>query len=104
MADDRRSTERVPLSLDVRWESLSGKRTARISDISLSGCYIESLGQVTIGERLSFEIQLPTSRWMPLRGEVIYHHPSLGFGVRFENLTIMERNLLAHLIDYARQS
>jgi hypothetical protein len=104
MAGERRSDERILLSLDVRWESLSGKHTARVSDISLSGCYIESLGQVTVGERISFEIHLPTGRWMPLRGEVVYHLPGLGFGVRFARLTTMERNLLAHVIDYARGS
>jgi hypothetical protein len=104
MADERRRDERVPLLLDVRWEGLSGKHSARISDISLSGCYVESLGQVMVGEVVSFEIQLPTTRWMPLRGEVVYHLPTLGFGVQFTGLTIMERNMLAHVIDYARDS
>jgi hypothetical protein len=99
---ERRRDERVPLLLDVRWEGLSGKHHARISDISLSGCYVESLGQVTVGEVVRFEIQLPTARWMPLRGEVVYHLPTLGFGVKFTSLTTMERNLLAHVIDYAR--
>jgi len=104
MADERRRDERVPLLLDVRWEGLAGKHDARISDISLSGCYVESLGQVTVGEVIRFEIQLPTARWMPLRGEVVYHLPTLGFGVKFTSLTTMERNLLAHVIDYARGS
>ena len=104
MADERRRDERIPLILEVRWEGLSGKHAARISDISVSGCFVESLGQVSIGEVVRFEILLPTSRWMPLRGEVVYHLPSLGFGVQFTGLTTMERNLLAHVIDYARDS
>jgi hypothetical protein len=104
MADERRGEDRVPLLMDVRWEGLSGKYAARISDISLSGCYVESMGQVTVGEVIRFEIQLPTARWMPLRGEVVYHLPTLGFGVKFTALTTMERNLLAHVIDYARGS
>ena len=104
MADERRRDERVPLLLDVRWEGVSGKYAARISDISLSGCYVESLGQVMVGEVVHFEIQLPTGRWMPLRGEVVYHLPTLGFGVQFAGLTLMERNLLAHVIDYARDN
>ena len=104
MAEERRRDERIPLILEVRWEGLSGKHVARISDISLSGCFVESLGQVSVGELVRFEIQLPTSRWMPLRGEVVYHLASLGFGVQFMGLTTMERNLLAHVIDYARDS
>ena len=104
MADEQRRDERTPLILDVRWEGLSGKYAARISDISLGGCYVESLGQVTIGEEISFEIQLPTGRWMPLRGAVVHLVAHLGFGVEFIGLTTMERNVLAHVIDYARQS
>jgi hypothetical protein len=104
MSDERRRDERISLVLDVRWEGLSGRYAARISDISLSGCYVESLGLATVGETIRFEIQLPTGRWMPLRGEVVYHLPNLGFGVQFTGLSIMERNLLAHVIEYARDN
>ena len=95
---ERRRYPRVSLLLDVRWESLSGRHSARTTDVSLGGCYIESIGQVTVGEQIRFEIQLPTGRWMPLRGEVLYHHPNLGFGVRFIGLTEEEETLLARMI------
>jgi PilZ domain len=98
MPEDTRRDERYPLPLEVHWESLSGKHEARIGDISMGGCYIESLAQVNIGEQIQFEIQLPTGGRMPLRGEVVYHHANLGFGVRFDNLSVMERNVLAHVI------
>lgn len=102
MADERRSEERVPLVLDMRWESLSGRRAARISDMSLSGCYVESLGQVTVGELIRFEVQLPTGRWMPLVGEVVYHLPPMGFGVRFRPLTETQKEVVASLLDYVK--
>ena len=85
--------------LDVRWQSLSGKHSARISDLSLSGCYIETMGQVSVGELMRFEVRLPTGRWMPLVGEVVYHLPSLGFGLSFRDLTENQRNLIAALLD-----
>jgi hypothetical protein len=103
MRKDSRRNERYPLPLEVRWEGLSGKHAARIADISLGGCYIESLAQVTVGEQIKFEIQLPTGGRMPLRGEIIYHQPSLGFGVCFHDLSIMERNVLSHMIAASRQ-
>lgn len=99
MEDERRGATRYLLPLEVRWESLSGKYAARISDLSLSGCYIESLAQVMQGEEIQFEIQLPTGFWMPLHGKVIYHQPSLGFGVQFFQLTMMERNVLSRVLD-----
>lgn len=101
MDDERRSAERVPLPLAVRWDGLSGMHSARISDLGLSGCYIETLAQVAPGEEIRFEIQLPTGHWMPLRGTIVYHHPNLGFGVRFTDLTLMERNVLARVLDSA---
>ncbi len=102
MAEERRQDERVPLVLDVRWESLSGKHTARISDMSLSGCYVETMGQVTVGELIRFEVQLPTGRWMPLIGEVVYQIPGMGFGLRFRTMTGTQREVLASLIDYVK--
>lgn len=100
---DRRRDERVPLPLEVAWESDSGKKhTSRISDISLSGCYVESLAQVTVGERIRFQIELPTGRWLPLSGMVVYQHPQIGFGVNFTTVTERVTNLLAELIEYAR--
>jgi hypothetical protein len=101
MVDERRGEERFTLPLEARWEGLSGQYSARISDLSLGGCYIESLAQVVVGSELQFEIRLPTGLWMPLRGTIVYQQPSLGFGVRFAHLTLMERNLLMQVLNSA---
>jgi PilZ domain-containing protein len=100
MADDRRTYERVFLPLEARWMGQSGRHKARVSDISLGGCYIESLGDVTIGEIIRFEIQMPTEKWMPLHGEVAYQHPGMGFGVRFRALSELQRKLVESVIEY----
>lgn len=101
MEGERRGEKRFPLPREVRWEGLSGKDAARISDLSLGGCYIETLTQVALGEVIHFEIRLPTGLWMPLHGTIVYHQPALGFGVRFDQLTLMERNVLARALDAA---
>jgi hypothetical protein len=103
MADKRRD-ERVSLPLEARCEGLSGKYTARLSDVSIGGCYVETLALVAVGERIRFEIQLPTGRWLPLHGEVVYHQQNLGFGVRFTELSELDREMLAHIIEYGRAS
>lgn len=99
MADERRDEERFPLPLVARWAGLSGTYPARLSDLGLGGCYVETLAQVAVGTELSFEIQLPTGFWMPLHGTIVYHQPSIGFGVRFDRLTLMERNLLTRVLE-----
>ena len=102
MSEERRAQERVPLMLELRWQSLSGKHTARISDISMGGCYVETMGQVTIGDLIRFEVQLPTGRWMPLIGEVVYQLPGMGFGLRFRSLTESQKQMIASLLDYVK--
>ncbi len=101
MGDERRQFGRARLPLEVRWEGLSGRHTARIYDLSLGGCYVETLGQVTPGEHIRFEIELPTGRWLRLEGEVVHAQPNMGFGLRLINLSGTDRDMLAHLLEYA---
>jgi hypothetical protein len=102
MNDEKRLCERVLFVMEARWEGLSGKHVSRVYDISLTGCYIESLGQVQLSERIEFEIQSPTGRWLPLQGKVMHSQLNMGFGVSFINMSEIQQEALAELIDYAR--
>jgi hypothetical protein len=102
MAEERRGEERVQLMLEIRWQSLSGKHTARVSDMSLSGCFVETMAQVSRGELIRFEVQLPTGGWMPITGEVVYHLPAMGFGMRFKSLTATQKGMITGLLDYIK--
>jgi len=97
---ERRSHERVALRLEARWVGLSGKHTASLIDLSAGGCYVESLAPVSVGEAIRLEVRLPTERWMALQGEVIYHHPNLGFGVRFNDLSELELEVLDSVMEF----
>jgi len=80
---EQRRDLRMPLRLEVRWTGFSGGASAVTSDISLGGCYIESVHQVTIGDILDFDFLPTTGEPLRLRGEVLYSHQNIGFGVRF---------------------
>lgn len=99
MTEDRREDERKDIALEARWEGGSGRHPARVSDISLGGCYLDTLGQVEVGEVIGIEIKLPTNEWLPLRGSVAFHHPGLGFSVCFTFLTDEEQYQLTQLIN-----
>ncbi len=99
MKDERRSEERVPLSLEAYWEGLSGRHIARISDLSTGGCFIDTNGAVRVGEVIDFEIKLADGDWLQLRGEVAFYQPGIGFSLRFSFLTDEEQYLLAQLIN-----
>ena len=71
---------------------------ARISDISMGGCYMESIIQVQKGERFTFNIQLIAGETMQLAGEVAYVFEGMGFGVRFVDLNDQSKKFLEKII------
>lgn len=99
MRVERRADERANVSLEVRWEGLSGQHAARLNDISLGGCFIDAAGIVSDGELIIFEIKLPSGEWLPLRGEVAFHQPNVGFSLSFPYLTDEEQRNISQLVE-----
>lgn len=95
---ESRTQERVPISMEVVCEAASGKHGARISDIDASGCYVDSIAQVAVGEVVTFKARLPTGHWVQLRGEVVSQEWHAGYDLRFKDLTDEEQTLLAEVI------
>ena len=95
---DKRKHPRVPVLLEVRWESAGGKYEARTSDISLGGCFIDTIGHVAVGETISFKLLSPTGEWIELHGDVQYELPRFGFGVSFRDLSDQSQKQLEALV------
>lgn len=87
MSDERRTQGRVPAYIEVLWEGASGKYEARTGDIHTGGCFIDSIGQVGVGEIISFKLRLPNEDWIEVKGSVVYRYPNAGFGVRFLSIS-----------------
>jgi hypothetical protein len=98
MTEDRRSDERVSINLPARWDGLAGRHEARIEDLSLGGCFVNTHGRVDAGEVVSPEIKLPSGEWLPLRGEVVSYQQGIGFGVLFSFLTDEEEQSLRQIV------
>jgi hypothetical protein len=98
MTINRRSDERVSMNLPARWDGLSGMNEARIEDLSMGRCFVNTRGCVDIGEIVGIEIKLPSGEWLKLRGEVASYMGGTGFGVQFTFLTDDEEQTLRDLI------
>jgi PilZ domain len=98
MNNDRRSEQRIPINLPVKWDGMSGTHESRLEDISLFGCFVKTTGRVEIDEVISLEIRLPSGEWLPLRGEVTSYQPGIGFGLLFSFLIEEEEEALKDLI------
>ncbi len=97
MTNERRANRRMPVSLEAWWESLSGRYTARVSDISLGGCFIDSVGRAEAGEQIDFSVKLPDGQSLHLRGMVVSVDPKVGFSVSLIAQPESERQWLAFL-------
>jgi len=99
MGDERRKTERLPLVMEASWEGSCSHSLARTVDISATGCFIDTLGQVEVGETLNLRLTLHDGEYISMQGVVIYQMPSLGFGVRFTRITPADQRRLDALLD-----
>ena len=89
----------VNVSLAVVWPGSSGKHDARMSEVSMDGCYIDSKVQGrALGETVDFKVHLPSGPWVSLTGKLINEDYPMGFGVQFKNLTEADRRLLAEVV------
>ena len=84
---DKREDERKPFFAEAMLEFSSGKYQARISDISLGGCYVDSIASVVEGEAISLSLSFSSGDSQRFDGVIAYVLPGFGFGVRFTGLT-----------------
>ncbi|HEY2963886.1 MAG TPA: PilZ domain-containing protein [Pyrinomonadaceae bacterium] len=98
---ERRSETRFQVVLDAVWDG-SGHLPARITDLSEGGCFVDTTGEACIGELLTFRVQLPDGGLLELRGEVAHQLRTVGFGLRFVDLSDEQREQLHSFIEYLK--
>ena len=95
---ERRNSERKRVLLEAKWESMSRKHEARVDDLSLGGCFVNTYGPVELKEPVSLQILLPQGVWLKLRGTVVTYQPGVGFGVSFTALSDGEEAALREFL------
>lgn len=103
MPDERRSNERKRILLEAKWKGMSRRHEARVDDVSLGGCFVNTYAQAELGEHINLEIHLPSGGWLPLRGHVASYQPGVGFGMSFTSLTTEETAGLKELLRTAKE-
>jgi CheY-like chemotaxis protein len=91
--------EPVTVSLDVVWPGTSMKHDARMSEISMDGCFIDSRAHGRgLGDTVAFKVHLPSGPWVSLRGELVLEDYPMGFGLRFKGLSEGDKRMLAEVV------
>lgn len=95
---ERRGTNRYPVSVDVEWEVNTTRQPGTLSDVSFDGCFILGSGDVEDGEVVRVFIPLADGMKVQFGGRIANHVFEIGFGVKFDQLSMAQRDLLANLV------
>jgi hypothetical protein len=87
MADERRRTPRYPFiaTAEVIVPPSTSGLSARVTELSLNGCYIEMANPLLHEAALTVKIY-SEGKFFEASGIVVYSQPGLGFGVSFQNI------------------
>ena len=87
MGDERRRTPRYPFiaTAEVIAPPATAGVSARVTELSLHGCYIEMTNPLPQGSELTVKIY-SEGKFFEASGMVVYSQTGLGFGVGFQNV------------------
>jgi hypothetical protein len=98
MANERRGAARLAGPFEGTWDGASGRRECRITDLSVGGCFIDTLAHQPVGTPVRIELRLRGQAFQ-LAGEVVYVDRVQGFAVKFLEQDPPQRQQLADAID-----
>jgi hypothetical protein len=96
--EQRRSSNRYPVEVDVQWEGARGRQPGTMTDVSPNGCFVLSSGDIEDGDAVKIFVPLADGMKVEFDGKVANHVYEIGFGVRFEQLSDAQRDLLNQIV------
>ena len=99
---ERRQNPRVQGPFEGYWDG-TGAQQGRVVDLSVSGCFLESITAPAVGQVVVVSIAIGPGQ-IDLPGEVVYAETNLGFGVRFTEapaalIDVLRREIARRLTD-----
>ena len=87
MAQERRRTPRYPFaaSIEMREESATDKITARVTELGLNGCYVDTINVFPKGASLGVKV-FTSKEFFEAHATVIFSRPEHGMGLMFREV------------------
>jgi hypothetical protein len=84
MEQERRRTPRYPFtgSVEMRQAASEDKITAKVRELSLNGCYVETVSPYPVGTALGVKVFTPTE-FFEAQASVIFVDENQGMGLMF---------------------
>jgi len=83
--EEKRRHVRLPIVIECSVDGISGQGSMRLSDLSASGCYVDTATAVALGAPVVIATVLKDQP-VVLTGRVAHTQPRVGFGVQFDAL------------------
>ncbi len=94
----KRGAKRVAYHCEVECYGASASPLSpRISDLSVTGAFIDSMTELPVGTRVNLKFSLPTGT-INAPAEVVHSMPHFGMGVRFLELSEEQRAAIGKLV------
>lgn len=95
MEQEQRREPRYPFiaSAELFEENSRSRMSTRISDLSLGGCYVDTINPLPDGTPVRLKIFTETHSF-EARATVVYSHPHLGMGMRFGEVQAQHEEIL----------
>jgi PilZ domain len=97
---DRRKWPRYPLIAEAKVTDVKTETTfqARVSELSMSGCYLDFLNPLPENCSLQLRIFKDTGTF-ETRAVVVYNHPGMGIGIKFVDTSAEQTRILERWIE-----
>ena len=97
---DRRKSPRYPIIAEAKVADLKTETEfkARVSELSLDGCYVDFLNPLPEGSELHLYITKDTGVF-ETNARVVYNHPGMGLGIRFVGTPPDQKKILERWIE-----
>ena len=97
---ERRQTDRKKLIVDVNFDGGDATGIANTRDIGIGGLYMTTNANLENGTPISIRMTIG-GREISLKGAVVYTDPGHGVGVRFQNVSEENAELLKRELEIA---
>jgi uncharacterized protein (TIGR02266 family) len=101
---DKRRASRSGLLVEVRYEGAGVRAQTRISDISQTGVFVETISPQPVGSKVSLFFSLPGGHSVQAEGVVRQVQPGIGMGIEFVDLKSEDAEYIAALAAPTPQS
>jgi hypothetical protein len=101
--ENRRRSPRYPFYASAQITELQTKVkiTARTSELSRNGCYMDMMNPLPLGQAVQIQITYQ-QHTVDAKGRVIYSQPNIGMGVSFDEISPEQDSLIEKWMEEAK--